>query len=195
MPLARLFFGSSISSGIRGAACIMLQSAARWPALGAGRVGGGGGVDGGAASAANAARSASTMSALRRATAPPQRGGRAPVAAAAAAIGTRRLSSSRAAAAAAAASAGGGSNSNGRFLFSSESVTEGHPDKLCDGVSDAVLDACLEQDPDAKVCALFVCFGRLVCAGGLLLAGVLAGQRPSPPSSPQRCQNPNKRPL
>lgn len=38
-----------------------------------------------------------------------------------------------------------------RFLFTSESVNEGHPDKLCDQVSDAVLDACLEQDPDSKV--------------------------------------------
>mmetsp|Transcript_13839 Transcript_13839/g.22859 ORF Transcript_13839/g.22859 Transcript_13839/m.22859 type:complete len:386 (-) Transcript_13839:765-1922(-) len=37
------------------------------------------------------------------------------------------------------------------FLFSSESVNEGHPDKLCDQVSDAVLDACLAQDPDSKV--------------------------------------------
>lgn len=38
-----------------------------------------------------------------------------------------------------------------RFLFSSESVCEGHPDKLCDQISDAVLDACLKVDPDAKV--------------------------------------------
>jgi S-adenosylmethionine synthetase len=37
------------------------------------------------------------------------------------------------------------------FLFTSESVTEGHPDKLCDQVSDAILDACLAQDPDSKV--------------------------------------------
>lgn len=37
------------------------------------------------------------------------------------------------------------------FLFTSESVNEGHPDKLCDQVSDAILDACLEQDPDSKV--------------------------------------------
>jgi len=37
------------------------------------------------------------------------------------------------------------------FLFSSESVNEGHPDKLCDQVSDAVLDACLKQDPNSKV--------------------------------------------
>jgi S-adenosylmethionine synthetase len=38
-----------------------------------------------------------------------------------------------------------------RLLFTSESVTEGHPDKLCDQVSDAVLDACLEQDPRSRV--------------------------------------------
>ena len=37
------------------------------------------------------------------------------------------------------------------FLFSSESVNEGHPDKLCDQVSDAVLDACLAADPMSKV--------------------------------------------
>ena len=37
------------------------------------------------------------------------------------------------------------------FLFSSESVNEGHPDKLCDQVSDAVLDTCLAEDPKSKV--------------------------------------------
>jgi hypothetical protein len=37
------------------------------------------------------------------------------------------------------------------FLFSSESVNEGHPDKLADQVSDAVLDACLTEDPMSKV--------------------------------------------
>src|SRR5512139_2078247 len=37
------------------------------------------------------------------------------------------------------------------LLFTSESVTEGHPDKLCDQISDAVLDACLEQDPTSRV--------------------------------------------
>jgi len=40
---------------------------------------------------------------------------------------------------------------SGNFLFTSESVNEGHPDKLCDQVSDAVLDACLKEDPDSKV--------------------------------------------
>ncbi|CDS01403.1 probable SAM2-S-adenosylmethionine synthetase 2 [Sporisorium scitamineum] len=39
----------------------------------------------------------------------------------------------------------------GHFLFTSESVGEGHPDKICDQVSDAILDACLEQDPNSKV--------------------------------------------
>ena len=38
-----------------------------------------------------------------------------------------------------------------KLMFTSESVTEGHPDKLCDQVSDAVLDACLEQDPMSRV--------------------------------------------
>ena len=43
------------------------------------------------------------------------------------------------------------------FIFSSESVTEGHPDKVCDTVSDAVLDACLAQDPRSRVaCETFV---------------------------------------
>ncbi len=37
------------------------------------------------------------------------------------------------------------------YLFTSESVTEGHPDKICDQISDAVLDACLEQDPQSRV--------------------------------------------
>lgn len=39
----------------------------------------------------------------------------------------------------------------GHFLFTSESVTSGHPDKLCDYISDSVLDACLAKDPHAKV--------------------------------------------
>jgi len=40
---------------------------------------------------------------------------------------------------------------HGNFLFTSEYVNEGHPDKLCDQVSDAILDACLAEDPDSKV--------------------------------------------
>ena len=37
------------------------------------------------------------------------------------------------------------------FLFTSESVGEGHPDKICDQISDAILDECLRQDPNSKV--------------------------------------------
>lgn len=48
------------------------------------------------------------------------------------------------------------------YLFSSESVNEGHPDKLCDIVSDAVLDACLAQDPDSKV-ACETCAKTAMC--------------------------------
>jgi len=48
-------------------------------------------------------------------------------------------------------SAEASSSSEPSFLFTSESVNEGHPDKICDQVSDAVLDACLKDDPNSKV--------------------------------------------
>ena len=38
-----------------------------------------------------------------------------------------------------------------KLLFTSESVTEGHPDKICDAISDAILDALMEQDPMSRV--------------------------------------------
>jgi S-adenosylmethionine synthetase len=53
-----------------------------------------------------------------------------------------------------------------RFLFTSESVTEGHPDKIADQVSDAILDACLEQDPYSRVAA-----ETLTCTGLVFIAG------------------------
>ncbi len=53
-----------------------------------------------------------------------------------------------------------------RFLFTSESVTEGHPDKIADQISDAILDACLEQDPYSRVaCETLTCTGLVVIAG------------------------------
>jgi len=52
------------------------------------------------------------------------------------------------------------------FLFSSESVGEGHPDKLCDQLSDAILDAYLSQDPDAKVSCDLTAKGNLIVAFG-----------------------------
>ncbi len=54
------------------------------------------------------------------------------------------------------------------YLFTSESVSEGHPDKICDQVSDAVLDAVLEQDPLGRVaCECFVTTGLIVVGGEL----------------------------
>ncbi len=57
---------------------------------------------------------------------------------------------------------------NGDFSFSSESVTEGHPDKIADQISDAVLDAVLESDPAGRVaCETLVTTGLVVIAGEL----------------------------
>ena len=51
-------------------------------------------------------------------------------------------------------------------LFTSESVTEGHPDKICDAVSDAILDACMEQDPMSRVaCETAACTGFVLITG------------------------------
>ena len=56
--------------------------------------------------------------------------------------------------------------SNNHYLFTSESVGEGHPDKLCDQVSDAVLDYCLSLDPDAHVaCETFSSTDFLLVGG------------------------------
>lgn len=52
------------------------------------------------------------------------------------------------------------------YIFTSESVSEGHPDKVADQISDAILDAYLEQDPDAKVaCEVLITAGLCVIAG------------------------------
>src|SRR5437868_12581453 len=54
----------------------------------------------------------------------------------------------------------------GRHLFTSESVTEGHPDKIADQISDAILDAILAQDPTARVaCETLVTTGLAMVAG------------------------------
>ena len=56
--------------------------------------------------------------------------------------------------------------SSDKVLFTSESVTEGHPDKLCDQVSDAVLDECLRQDPNSRVaCETATTTGVILVAG------------------------------
>lgn len=53
-----------------------------------------------------------------------------------------------------------------KLLFTSESVTEGHPDKVCDAISDAILDACYEQDPMSRVaCECASCTGFVLVTG------------------------------
>lgn len=64
------------------------------------------------------------------------------------------------------------------FMFSSESVNEGHPDKLADQVSDAVLDACLKEDPYSKVRAA-------PAPSAAAHRPSLARPAPAPPASPQ----------
>lgn len=61
-----------------------------------------------------------------------------------------------------------------KFYFTSESVSEGHPDKVCDQISDAVLDAYLAQDPQSRVaCETFVTTERVVVGGEITSTGVV----------------------
>ena len=55
---------------------------------------------------------------------------------------------------------GGNKMSKNRHLFTSESVTEGHPDKICDQISDSILDAILAKDPNARVACETSCNNR-----------------------------------
>ena len=53
-----------------------------------------------------------------------------------------------------------------KYILTAESVTEGHPDKLCDTIADTVLDACLTHDPGARVaCEVMATAGKLLVAG------------------------------
>ena len=59
-----------------------------------------------------------------------------------------------------------GENTMEKLLFTSESVTEGHPDKVCDAISDAILDALMEQDPNSRVaCESVACTGYVLVTG------------------------------
>ena len=61
-----------------------------------------------------------------------------------------------------------------KYLFTSESVTEGHPDKLCDTISDVILDKCLEQDENARVAVeTFASGNEITIAGQVTLNGDL----------------------
>ncbi len=68
--------------------------------------------------------------------------------------------------------------SNANFLFTSESVTEGHPDKISDQISDAILDAILEQDPTSRVaCETLVTTGLAVVAGEITTDAIVNYQK------------------
>ena len=65
-----------------------------------------------------------------------------------------------------------------RKLFTSESVTEGHPDKICDQISDAILDALLEKDPNSRVaCEVTACTGLVLIMGEITTDGYVDFQK------------------
>ena len=78
-------------------------------------------------------------------------------------------------------------------LFTSESVTPGHPDKLCDQISDAILDACLAQDPKSRVaCECFTTTNLLVIGGEITTNAVVdyekcTGCRECVNACPKKC--------
>ena len=58
-----------------------------------------------------------------------------------------------------------------KYVLTAESVTEGHPDKLCDTIADAVVDACLEHDPAAHVaCEVMATAGKIIASGEITAA-------------------------
>jgi S-adenosylmethionine synthetase len=65
-----------------------------------------------------------------------------------------------------------------KHLFTSESVSEGHPDKIADQISDAVLDAILEQDPKARVaCETYVKTGMVLVGGEITTSAWVISKR------------------
>src|SRR5262249_55132083 len=65
-----------------------------------------------------------------------------------------------------------------RYIFSSESVGEGHPDKVCDSISDAVLDACIRQDRHSRVACETFAKSDIVIVGGEITIPSLPDDRP-----------------
>ena len=73
-----------------------------------------------------------------------------------------------------------------RLLFTSESVTEGHPDKMCDQISDAILDALLEQDPMSRVaCETATTTGLVMVMGEITTKGYVDIRKGSPRTRPR----------
>ena len=77
---------------------------------------------------------------------------------------------------------------NDKTILTAESVTAGHPDKLCDTIADTVLDCCLEHDPNARVaCEVLATAGKIVVAGEITALAV----PDIPPLSATRCAGPD----
>ena len=77
------------------------------------------------------------------------------------------------------------------YIFTSESVTKGHPDKVCDMISDAILDAFLKQDKNSRVAVETVVKNNtVVLAGEVSSTGVIAGEDPRSPE-PRGCTETN----
>ena len=58
------------------------------------------------------------------------------------------------------------------YILTAESVTAGHPDKLCDTIADSILDTCLKEDPNARVaCEVLATTGKILVAGEPFPAG------------------------
>ena len=64
-----------------------------------------------------------------------------------------------------------------QYVFTSESVSEGHPDKVCDDIADSILDAHLAQDPQARVACEVVCKGSNVILAGEISSAVAIDTR------------------
>ena len=65
-----------------------------------------------------------------------------------------------------------------RYIFSSESVGEGHPDKVCDAISDAVLDACIQHDRRSRVACETFAKSNIVIVGGEITIPSLSEEKP-----------------
>src|SRR5678810_1037832 len=65
-----------------------------------------------------------------------------------------------------------------RYIFSSESVGEGHPDKVCDAISDAVLDACIQHDRHSRVACETFAKSNIVVVGGEITIPSLSEEKP-----------------
>lgn len=75
-----------------------------------------------------------------------------------------------------------------KYVLTAESVTEGHPDKLCDTIADAVVDACLEHDPTAHVaCEVMATAGKIIA----LARSRRHGSQTSLPLSAAPCGKPD----